>query len=56
MYKVLFDMKQDINDLKKLVVDLATSKDGHIELSESNAQVVQKLYREVEPTELSAPR
>lgn len=55
MYKVLFDMKQDINDLKKLVVDLATSKDGQIELSESNAQVVQKLYRDVEPSEFGAP-
>lgn len=55
MYKVLFDMKQDINDLKKLVVDLATSKDGQIELSESNAQVVQKLYRDVEPSEFAAP-
>ena len=55
MYKVLFDMKQDINDLKKLVVDLATSKDGHFELSESNAQVVKKLYREVEPSDASSP-
>jgi transcriptional regulator with PAS, ATPase and Fis domain len=49
MYKVLFDMKQDINDLKKLVVDLASSSDGDINLSEGNAQVVQKLYREIGP-------
>lgn len=49
MYKVLFDMKQDINDLKKLVVDLASSGDGNISVSEGNAQVVQKLYREIGP-------
>lgn len=49
MYKVLFDMKQDINELKKLVVDLVSNPDGNVSLSESNAQVVQKMYREIDP-------
>lgn len=49
MYKVLFDMKQDINELKRLVVEMASGKDGHINLSEGGAQMVQKLYREIGP-------
>lgn len=49
MYKVLFDMKQDINELKRLVVEMASGQDGHINLSEGGAQMVQKLYREIGP-------
>ncbi len=46
LYKVLFDMKRDINDLKKLVVDIIK----HSEISEDvqQYQIIQQLYKDVE--------
>ena len=47
LYKILFDMKKDMNDLKKLVHDLlpdAQSAKPH----EDNEQLIRKLYRESE--------
>lgn len=49
LYKVLFDMKKDINDMKKLVLDLISSEESNLEVSENNAQLIKKLYQEVEP-------
>ena len=43
LYKVLFDMKKDMTDLKKLVVEVIKNG-GDIDLSGDNAQIVQKLY------------
>lgn len=43
LYKVLFEMKKDMTDLKKLVADLI-KHGGKIDLSSENAQIVQKLY------------
>lgn len=50
LYKVLFDMKKDINDMKKLVLDLISSEESNLQVSENNAQLIRKLYQEVEPT------
>lgn len=48
LYKVLFDMKKDLNDLKKIVVDLI---DNDSELKKDfkpeNEQIIKKLYNEV---------
>lgn len=49
LYKVLFDMKSDMHDLKKLVIDLLDKGYNETELGESHAEVVQKLYQSVEP-------
>ena len=43
MYKILFDMRNDINDLKKLTLDLM--KNGNIEdVQEENHQLLEKIY------------
>lgn len=45
MYKILFDMRNDINDLKKLTLDLM--KSGSIEkVKEENKNLIQKIYKE----------
>ncbi|HCD22428.1 MAG TPA: sigma-54-dependent Fis family transcriptional regulator, partial [Flavobacteriaceae bacterium] len=44
-YKVLFDMKGDINDLKKLTLELLKSKVGsHVQ--KENDQLIKKIYSE----------
>ncbi|MFT6870274.1 sigma 54-interacting transcriptional regulator [Polaribacter sp.] len=43
MYKILFDMRNDINDLKKLTLDLI--KNGNIEeVQEENHHLLEKIY------------
>jgi len=45
MYKILFDMRGDINDLKKLTIDLMQS--GSIDkVQEENHQLIEKIYQE----------
>lgn len=46
LYKVLFDMKRDMTDLKKLVVDLMENKDAPI--SGDHAQIIRNLYNDEE--------
>ncbi len=42
LYKVLFDMKRDMTDLKKLVLDLMENKDSNI--SSDQARIIRNLY------------
>ena len=50
MYKILFDMRNDINDLKKLTLDIM--KGGAIEnLNEENHKLIEKIYQEQNPQE-----
>lgn len=43
MYKILFDMRNDINDLKKLTLDLM--KNGNVEeVQEEHHQLLEKIY------------
>lgn len=49
MYKFLFDMKKDLSDLKKLVIELI-SQGGEISLNTDQAAMVNRLYQEVNPT------
>lgn len=48
LYKILFDMKSDMTDLKKLVVDLLQKGYEDTDLQGSHASVVQKLYQSVD--------
>ena len=45
LYKILFDMKNDMNDLKKLVYDLIRNEDASA-LSESDTRVIRNLFRD----------
>lgn len=50
LYKVLFDMKKDLVDLKTIVVDLIRNN-GNVpgDFSENNARIIRKLYEDVQP-------
>ena len=56
LYKVLFDMKSDMNDLKKLVVDLLQKGYDETDLKGSDAKVVQKLYQTVDQEPDTTPK
>jgi transcriptional regulator with PAS, ATPase and Fis domain len=47
-YKVLFDMKKDMNDLKKLVLELMHQPGVSHKINEQQTQVLSKLYADVE--------
>ncbi len=53
LYKVLFDMKKDMTDLKKLVFEMMESGDS-FNLKGENAQIIHDLYQE--ETELLHPQ
>ncbi|MEL6975078.1 MAG: helix-turn-helix domain-containing protein, partial [Bacteroidota bacterium] len=52
LYKVLFDMKGDLNDLKKLTLELLNNNDTS-KVQEENQNLIQKIYGADETT---APR
>ncbi|SMO53953.1 regulatory protein, Fis family [Saccharicrinis carchari] len=45
LYKVLFDMKRDMGDLKKLVLEMI-QQDGSVNTKGENAHIIQKLYQD----------
>ncbi len=45
MYKILFDMRNDINDLKKLTLDLMQNKNAQ-EVQEDNRGLIQRIYKD----------
>jgi transcriptional regulator with PAS, ATPase and Fis domain len=47
LYKVLFDMKKDVNDLKQLVMSVINNDSTSMALSE-NTQIIKRLYKEFE--------
>lgn len=47
LYKVLFDMKGDLNDLKKLTLELLKNNDSE-KVQEENKTLIQKIYGEPE--------
>ena len=49
LYKVLFEMKKDIVDLKKLVVELISEGNIPGSIHENNSQIIDKLYQEFSP-------
>jgi DNA-binding NtrC family response regulator len=46
LYKILFEMKSDMNDLKKLVFDLIRRGEVDVSFHESNSRVIKNLLRE----------
>ncbi len=46
LYKVLFDMKSDLNDLKKLTLELM--QNGSSKVQEANKGLIQKIYGKAE--------
>jgi transcriptional regulator with PAS, ATPase and Fis domain len=46
LYKILFEMKSDMNDLKKLVFDLIRRGDLDVAFHETNSRVIKNLFRE----------
>lgn len=46
LYKVLFDMKSDLNDLKKLTLELM--QNGTTKVQENNKSLIQKIYGNTE--------
>ncbi|MBT8258621.1 MAG: sigma-54 dependent transcriptional regulator [Bacteroidia bacterium] len=48
LYKVLFDMKSDLNDLKKLTMELMKSDSGD-EVQQKHQGLIDKIYGEEEP-------
>ncbi|HEX2968486.1 MAG TPA: sigma-54 dependent transcriptional regulator [Bacteroidales bacterium] len=52
LYKILFDMKSDMSDLKKLVFDLMRKEDIDIDLRQNNSRAIRNLFREVENEDL----
>lgn len=49
LYKVLFDMKRDMNDLKKIVMEIM-QHGGSIDFEqEEHARIIKNLYNDVEP-------
>jgi transcriptional regulator with PAS, ATPase and Fis domain len=51
LYKILFDMKSDMSDLKKLVFDLIRRGEIDITFHESNSKVIKNLFKEARPGE-----
>ena len=54
LYKILFDMKSDMHDLKQLVAGIIEKGPVGAELHESNAGIIEKLYPSTEPAEIAA--
>ncbi len=53
LYKVLFDMKSDLNDLKKLTMELMQNSGNSQQVQKDNEGLIRKIYREEEEKELS---
>ena len=52
LYKVLFDMKKDLTDLKKVVLDLLQNSGTANEFIADNTNIINKLVQEINPTNL----
>ncbi len=46
LYKILFDMKSDMNDLKKLVLDIIQKGGSVLDIHENNSRVIKNLFGE----------
>lgn len=56
LYKILFDMRNDVNDLKKLVLDMLHSEKDNIDIHTENASLIKNLYNDGMPfVETSKP-
>jgi transcriptional regulator with PAS, ATPase and Fis domain len=51
LYKILFEMKSDMNDLKKLVLDLIKTEGINDSFHEANSRVIKNLFQEADTRE-----
>ena len=51
LYKILFDMKSDMNDLKKLVLDIIQKGGSDLEFHENNSRVIKNLFGDTKSEE-----
>lgn len=51
LYKVLFDMKRDVNDLKKIIMELIHSGQINKSFKEENQHLINKLYEDTQNQE-----
>jgi transcriptional regulator with PAS, ATPase and Fis domain len=51
LYKILFDMKSDMNDLKKLVLDIIQKSGDDLAFHENNSRVIKNLFRDTKVEE-----
>ncbi len=51
LYKVLFDMKRDINDLKKIVVEILQSDGDDKAIHENKHHLIKQLYQDIDSTD-----
>jgi transcriptional regulator with PAS, ATPase and Fis domain len=56
LYKVLFDMKRDMNDLKKIVMDLMQHGENIPFETEEHARIIKNLYNDLDPSYEPIPR
>lgn len=55
LYKILFDMKKDMNDLKRLVYDLMQNEPGHAPVEPTTSIVLRNLYENTAPEITATP-
>ncbi len=55
LYKILFDLKNDLNDLKKITLDLIQGHDQNENFQINNAERIQRIYSNNEPVEIETP-
>ena len=55
LYKILFDMKSDMHDLKQLVAEIIDKGIGSSELHENHAHLIEKLYPGQDRPEVGIP-
>lgn len=51
LYKVLFDMKKDIHDMKQVIGEIIKNEGATKDIQESNAQLIEKMYQSIEDGE-----
>jgi transcriptional regulator with PAS, ATPase and Fis domain len=52
LYKILFDLKSDLNDLKQITLDLIQNKKSGDSFHVDNAERIQRIYKEDRPVEI----
>lgn len=50
LYKVLFEMRKDVNDLKKIVLENATNPSDAAQIVKDNAELFDGIEKEIKPT------
>ncbi len=52
LYKILFDLKNDLNDLKQITQDLIQEKEDNGDFHVNNAERIQRVYNQKKPLEI----